>query len=346
MTSGTLAPAGRAIAAEGVKVARRRYRDIEAQATSIVGHQQTYTQMTRGRFEGRLESYVVSDRAAFFVESANQSIRKQFQVLPGHLRVGFLLEGIACHGNGIPLATGDTSVNLSSTSLDLHFGETHRGCWVTLAEAEVAAMMPPGKERWTLAKTGRSQVRGSAAAVFQQTIATAREQLFKRDLPAPGPAVVAAFERSIVSAAAWALTSAFAREAEPKRSRAAHRTHLLRRACEVIDAKLACGLTMSRLCSIIGTSRRTLENIFIEAFGVSPYQYVRTLRLNAIRRELLSENNAGVSIGDIAARWGVWHFSRFAADYRDMFGKLPSQERIGPCCSPQRVRRQRGVRMG
>lgn len=346
MIFGTLATAGRAIAAEGVKVVRCRYQDIEAQAASIAGHQQTYTQLTRGRFEGRLESYVVSDRAAFFVETANQSIRKQFQVPPGQLRVGFLLGEFACHGNGVPLPTGDTSVNLSSTSLDLHFGETYRGCWVTLAEAEVAAMMPPGKELWTLAKTGRSQVRGSAAAVFQQTIATAREQLFRRDLPAPGPEVVAAFERSIVSAAAWALTTAFDREAEPKRSCAAHRTHLLRRACEVIDAKLACGLTMSRLCSIIGTSRRTLENIFIEAFGVSPYQYVRTLRLNAIRRELLSENNAGVSIGDIAARWGVWHFSRFAADYRDMFGKLPSQERIGPCSSPEQVPKQRGVRIG
>jgi hypothetical protein len=169
MNSRTLATAGRANAAEGVKVVRGRYRDIEAQAASIAGHQQTYTQLTRGRFEGRLESYVISDRAAFFVETANQSIRKQFQVLPGHLRVGFLLGGFACHGNGVPLPIGDTSVNLSSTSLDLHFGETYRGCWVTLAEAEVAAMMPPGKERWTLTKAGRSQVRGSAAAVFQQT---------------------------------------------------------------------------------------------------------------------------------------------------------------------------------
>jgi AraC family ethanolamine operon transcriptional activator len=331
MTSGTLAPACRAIAADGAKVVRRRYQDIEAQAASIAGHQQTYTQLTRGRFEGRLESYVVSDRAAFFVETTNQSIRKQFQVLPGHLRVGFLLGEFSCHGNGVPLPTGDTSVNLASTSLDLHFGETYRGCWVTLAEAEVAAMTPPGWELWTPAKAGRSHVRGSAAALFQQTIATAREELFKRDLPAPGPKVVAAFERSIVSAAAWAVTTAFDLEAEPRRACAAHRTHLLRRACEVIDAKLSCGLTMAKLCSMIGTSRRSLENIFMEAFGVSPYQYVRAIRLNAIRRELLSENNAGVSIGDIAARWGVWHFSRFAADYRNMFGKLPSQDRIGPC---------------
>jgi AraC family ethanolamine operon transcriptional activator len=339
MTSRTPAPAGRAIAAGDVKVLHRRYRDIEAQAASIAGHRRTYSQLTRGQFEGRLESYVVSDRTAFFVETANQGIRKQFEVLPGHLRVGFLLEGFTCHGNGLPLLTGDTSVNLPSTSLDLHFGKTYRGCWVTLAEAEVAAMTPPGQQRWTLAKAGRSQVRAEAAALFQQTIATAREALFKPDLPAPGPEVVGAIERSIVSAAAWAVTTAFDLEAEPRRSCASHRSHLLRRACEVIDAKLACGLTMSKLCSIIGTSRRTLENIFMEAFGVSPYQYVRAVRLNAIRRELLSENNAGVSIGDIAARWGIWHYSRFAADYRNLFGKLPSQERTSPCGSAATARR-------
>jgi AraC family ethanolamine operon transcriptional activator len=340
MTSRKLAPAGRAIAAGDLKVVRRRYQDIEAQAVSIAGHRQTYTQLTRGQFEGRLESYAVSDRTAFFVETANQSIRKQFEVLPGDLRVGFLLGGFTCHGNGVPLITGDTSVNLSSTSLDLHFGETYRGCWVTLAEAEVAALTPPGKQLWTLAKAGRSQVRGAAGALFQQTIATAREALFKPDLPAPGPEVVGAIERSIVSAAAWAATTAFDLEAEPRRSCASHRTRLLRRACEVIDAKLSCGLTMSKLCSIIGTSRRTLENIFREAFGVSPYQYVCAVRLNAIRRELLADDYAGASIGDIAARWGVWHFSRFAADYRNMFGKLPSQERTSPCGSAARARTQ------
>jgi AraC-like DNA-binding protein len=78
----------------------------------------------------------------------------------------------------------------------------------------------------------------------------------------------------------------------------------------------------------LGASRRTLENAFTEAFEVLPYEYVRAVRLDAIRRELLSEENAHVSIGDIAARWGIWHTSRFAADYRKMFGQLPSQERV------------------
>jgi len=30
-------------------------------------------------------------------------------------------------------------------------------------------------------------------------------------------------------------------------------------------------------------------------------------------------------VQDIAARWGFWHLSHFANDYRRMFGELPSE---------------------
>jgi AraC family ethanolamine operon transcriptional activator len=328
MTSDTLLSTYRVSAARGVGIARRHYDDIAKQARSIAGHEQRYTQLTRGRYEGLLESYVLSDHTAIFVETSNRSIRKQFQILPGHVRIGFLLEDGTCCGNGVLLPTGGASVNLSSTSLDLHFGERYRGCWVTLSEAEVAAVMPVRNE--LCANGGRYHVRGSAASLLQRAIATACEELFSDDLSVP-PERIAACERSIVSAAASVLATAFDLEYEPKGTCAAHRSRLLRRACEVIDARLTSGLTMSQLCSTIGSNRRTLEKIFIDAIGVSPYQYVSALRLNAIRRELASEENSRISISEIAGKWGIWHLSRFAADYRRMFGKLPSQERAWSC---------------
>ena len=32
-----------------------------------------------------------------------------------------------------------------------------------------------------------------------------------------------------------------------------------------------------------------------------------------------------VSVADVAASWGFWHLSHFAADYKAMFGELPSE---------------------
>ena len=266
------------------------------------------------------------------LETTNPKYPKAFSTLPARTFPdhGFLLGRVYVPRQWRAATHGRYQSEISSTPIDLHFGESYPGCWVTLAEADVVAITPNGEELCASAKGGRSQVRGLAAKSVQNTILTARNELFKPQLAIRCAKVISALELIPLkfSGAAWALAEALGRQSKPERSCAAHRTRLLRRACEVVDASLTSGLTMSQLCFTIGTSRRTLENIFAGRSEFSPYQYVRTIRLNAIRRELLSEENADASIGDIAARWGVWHISRFAADYRQMFGQLPSQERI------------------
>jgi len=52
------------------------------------------------------------------------------------------------------------------------------------------------------------------------------------------------------------------------------------------------------------------------------------LQLNHIRRDLMSDASANLSIGVIAARHGIWHWSRFSRYYRLLFGELPSQTRL------------------
>lgn len=77
------------------------------------------------------------------------------------------------------------------------------------------------------------------------------------------------------------------------------------------------------LCLEIGASRRSLHYAFETVVGIPPAQFLRMLRLNGVRWEL-RRGIADVSIGDVAARWGFWHMGRFAADYRRLFGELPS----------------------
>jgi len=84
-------------------------------------------------------------------------------------------------------------------------------------------------------------------------------------------------------------------------------------------------ITVPDLCEAASASRRTLQYAFEDVMHLSPVTYLRMMRLNHVRRDLLA--HAGQSVGDIAARWGFWHLSRFAADYRSMFGELPSATR-------------------
>jgi AraC-like DNA-binding protein len=81
------------------------------------------------------------------------------------------------------------------------------------------------------------------------------------------------------------------------------------------------------LCQRLRVSRRSVQNGFRSVTETTPINYIRCVRLNGVRRELMSTPSASVSIGDAAARWGFFHLSHFAADYQELFGELPSQTR-------------------
>jgi AraC family ethanolamine operon transcriptional activator len=53
--------------------------------------------------------------------------------------------------------------------------------------------------------------------------------------------------------------------------------------------------------------------------------FLRAMRLNGVRRALRKADGVHESVADVAARWGFWHLSHFAADYKAMFGELPSE---------------------
>jgi AraC family ethanolamine operon transcriptional activator len=73
----------------------------------------------------------------------------------------------------------------------------------------------------------------------------------------------------------------------------------------------------------VGTSRRKLNYCFQDVLGTSPVKYLRSLRLNGVRRAL-RQASPGVTVQDIASHWGFWHLSQFAQDYKHLFGELPS----------------------
>ncbi|MFE3883230.1 helix-turn-helix domain-containing protein [Streptomyces lydicus] len=60
---------------------------------------------------------------------------------------------------------------------------------------------------------------------------------------------------------------------------------------------------------------------FRDRLGLPPLSYVRNLRLDRIRADILASTDP---IGTIAYRWGVCHLGRFASPYRDRFAELPS----------------------
>lgn len=81
-------------------------------------------------------------------------------------------------------------------------------------------------------------------------------------------------------------------------------------------------LSIEALCERFHLSRRALQNYFEEATGLAPLNYMRTLRLNAVHRALL---NGEASVSEVASTWGFNHLGKFAHQYQELFGELPSQ---------------------
>lgn len=80
-------------------------------------------------------------------------------------------------------------------------------------------------------------------------------------------------------------------------------------------------------CQRLKVSRRTVQNSFRLVVETTPVNYLRSVRLNGVRRTLTSTHPSELSIGDAAAQWGFFHLSHFAAEYQELFGELPSQTR-------------------
>jgi AraC-like DNA-binding protein len=101
--------------------------------------------------------------------------------------------------------------------------------------------------------------------------------------------------------------------------------HRLARVVEHIEGNADQPVTPAELARVGCMSVRSLHASFQQAFGMSPMTYVRRVRLERVRAELTASRDPQLRITDLAMRWGFFHPSRFAQQYKQRYGELPSQ---------------------
>ncbi len=148
--------------------------------------------------------------------------------------------------------------------------------------------------------------------------------LFGADAPVVDAARCEALQFELIDL--MGRVAALPRAGEPHRhGRARTFERAVRVAQQEIAADLAGAVSIDGLCRRIGVSRRNLFYAFDELLGLSPHRYRHALRLNAVRRAIKAEPRGEAAIADLAWRAGFAHPSRFAADYRRLFGERPSE---------------------
>jgi transcriptional regulator GlxA family with amidase domain len=97
----------------------------------------------------------------------------------------------------------------------------------------------------------------------------------------------------------------------------------VKRAEEFIHANYGGQIQLVDVALAVGIPERTLLDGFQRFKGVSPIQYLRSVRLEHAR-EALHRSPAGARVADIALGCGFAHLGRFSMAYRERFGESPS----------------------
>lgn len=99
---------------------------------------------------------------------------------------------------------------------------------------------------------------------------------------------------------------------------------LLRRAIDYIHANCARDITMADIADAVSVTPRAVQYMFRRQLDTTPMGYLRRLRLERARTDLLSADPTRDTVAAIAMRWGFAHTGRFSQVYRGEFGESPS----------------------
>lgn len=111
--------------------------------------------------------------------------------------------------------------------------------------------------------------------------------------------------------------------AEPSSALWAPRNARIRRAVDHVHEHAAEPIAVSDLAAVSGLSVRAVQESFQRLFGMPPSAYVRSVRLQRVRGDLLRLDTATTSVSEVARSWGFAHLGRFSAEYTSRYGEYP-----------------------
>lgn len=318
---GHAAPRSAADDAVGVRV--NDTHDADEQAACLTDWGQCYEQMSRGRFDGHFESYRF-DGIEIFREETNQVVQQYGQPQAGTMTLATLLDtsddGRFCG----TVVTTDHYFFLRGGK-EFHFRTPQR---VTLAAVtvdlerfgaycqRVGELPPPGACTDNgLIRKGRQDELGDLLTSLMQSVRHSPDMLRHDTL------------RRCLAEGLHSTVLGLCGPTENTSNdlTACTRQYVVTKARDYMREHVDEPITVSDLCAHIRVSRRSLQYSFQDVLGTNPARYLRNMRLNGARRDIRRQTDEHTALADIAARWGFWHPSRFAAEYRSLFGELPSQ---------------------
>lgn len=294
--------------------------DVDQQSALLKGWNQTYDQMSSGRFSGSFQEADL-DGLYLFREVTSVALYQSGCLQDDLLAVGIplVLKGLAtfcgqlCRGAQLHLFSGQGGFEFNSPSdLDIvGISLPWKSFIANLQDEEVVQI---------------SKALGVAGVVSASPVKLHRlcklvADIFELFAAAEGVPQTAQQVAAIQQDLREALLEATLPEIPQEKLSDSRKARLIREARRIAAVDQPENpVTIEELCKTLGVSRRTLQYGFIEMTGMPPATYLRLARLNGARRSL----KAAASVTEVATVWGFWHLGRFSQDYKAFFGETPS----------------------
>ncbi|MFN3886354.1 MAG: helix-turn-helix domain-containing protein [Aquabacterium sp.] len=324
--SAPAAPLWGALASAHAGLHEVRAHDVDEHAHNLTAWQQHYDQLGPGRFVGRLTEWRLP-HIQVFREQTSQALRQSCEVWTDSFWFGVPdpLATLPTRINGRLHGTHDVMVRPGGERFELVTPDRHSLFGVVVqrqALMDAAAQQGCRLDWHALQQAEVLRARDDA----RQACLHALDGLLPLSEPQPAArrdADLQAMEGAVLSLLLDLLDTSEVDTA--MRHSLARRQKVVTQAHAYVLAHPDQAVTVPELCERLHVSRRTLQYCFEEVMGLSPIQYLRAIRLNGARRHLREAALQGQGVQDVAARWGFWHLSQFALDYRKLFGESPSE---------------------
>lgn len=298
-----------------------RAHDVDEHARGLGGWQQRYDQLTPGSFVGWLDE-LSTGAAQVFRERTSQALRQRCEVWPDAVWCGLTLAHDGSRIDGREVAEHGVMVCGRAARFELVSPVGHdvlgvvvgREALLRHADAVGMALAWPLVDRapWLQVTPAR---RALAMAQLRAVLALAAADA--------APSVTrGALNDTLLDVVAGLLEAPH----EPRQARcnATARRRLVQQVHAWALDDPAAVFGVGELCARLHVSRRTLQYAFAAETSMSPLAYLRSIRLNGVRRRLRGFDGPVCSVREAAAAWGFWNLSQFASDYRRQFGERPS----------------------
>ncbi|WP_425930221.1 helix-turn-helix domain-containing protein [Pseudomonas sp. NyZ201] len=275
--------------------------EVNEHRVALPGWQEQYTQMSSGRFQGRLV-HAQSAGLELYEERMNLRVEQEFHAPADALVFSF---------------------DMSDNALYLLDGQT-RNAWVTPENYREVAVVLKQPARWqhsaaefrrlVLQPLRPTRCKAFASALSEVLAEAVRGQV---DVAAPG------FAREIADGCFQLLDQAV--EVDARGRAECHMRRVVERVKEVVNDCPQDSVGVQDLADAAGVSVRQLQQSFLRYADMPPTVWLRNRRLNAVRRDLLAADPGQVTVAEVAMRWSFWHLGRFSQAYHGLFGEYPKE---------------------